>query len=364
MNADLSLEHIYFSYKNTPVINDFSLEVQQGSFTTLLGSSGCGKTTLLRLISGFLEPQKGLIKINDQVQNGILPNKRKIGMVFQDYALFPHLTVEQNLLYGLKLNSGKSQLFSKKVREQNLEQVHETAKNLDLLPFLKRYPSELSGGQQQRVALGRVLILQPKILLMDEPLSSLDTNLRIKVREELKSIQQKLKITTIYVTHDQEEALSLSDNIVIIDEGAIIEQGSPSELYYTPKKKFTANFIGQANFVKWNNNYLIRPEWLEVSAEPNPGEQVSAGGTIETEAKVAGGVNISRDNLATITNTIFLGDNLARITNTTFLGDITRLELLYNGQKLIADTKSLPTNDYKIGDTVAIKFLHKWKIEE
>jgi len=343
MNADLSLEHIYFSYKNTPVINDFSLEVQQGSFTTLLGSSGCGKTTLLRLISGFLEPQKGLIKINGQVQNGILPNKRKIGMVFQDYALFPHLTVEQNLLYGLKLNSGKSQLFSKKVREQNLEQVHETAKNLDLLPFLKRYPSELSGGQQQRVALGRVLILQPKILLMDEPLSSLDTNLRIKVREELKSIQQELKITTIYVTHDQEEALSLSDNIAIIDEGAIIEQGSPSELYYTPKKKFTANFIGQANFVKWNNNYLIRPEWLEVEA-------VSGADLVAGER--AGGKKSSAE------------ANLATITNTIFLGDITRLELLYNGQKLIADTKSLPTNDYKIGDTVAIKFLHKWKIQE
>lgn len=326
-NISLSLENISFSYKNTPVIKDFSLNVEEGSFTTLLGSSGCGKTTLLRLISGFLEPQEGLIKINGQIQNGVLPNKRKIGMVFQDYALFPHLTVEQNLLYGLKINSKKSIFSSKKIRQQNLELVGQTAKNLDLEELLKRYPAELSGGQQQRVALGRVLILQPKILLMDEPLSSLDTNLRIKVREELKNIQKELKITTIYVTHDQEEALSLSDNIAVLNDGKLIEEGSPEELYYRPKNKFTAGFIGQANFVSWNNTYLIRPEWIKISDE-------NAEST-----------------------------NRAEIQKATFLGDVTRLELIYNEQKLIADTKSLPGKTYNPGETVSIEFLHKWQIK-
>ena len=320
----LSLENISFSYKETPVIKDFSLNVEEGSFTTLLGSSGCGKTTLLRLISGFLEPREGLIKINGQIQNGVLPNKRKIGMVFQDYALFPHLTVEQNLLYGLKLNSRTK-------KEENLRLVHETAKNLSLEDLLKRYPAELSGGQQQRVALGRVLVLQPKILLMDEPLSSLDTNLRIKVREELKNIQKELKITTIYVTHDQEEALSLSDNIAVLNEGNLIEQGSPQELYYKPQNKFTAAFIGQANFVSWNNTYLIRPEWINVSKTSPSGRENS---------------------------------NTAKILSSSFLGDITRLELLYNEQKLIADTKSLPGNDFNPGDTVYLDFLHKWQIKD
>ena len=198
----LELQNISFSYKQTPVISNFNLNVEQGEFCTLLGSSGCGKTTILRLISGFLEPQTGTIKINGQIQNGILPNKRKIGMVFQDYALFPHLTVEENLLYGLKLQKD----FKKNLHLNN-QLVLQTAQSLGIENLLNRFPSELSGGQQQRVALGRSLVLQPQILLMDEPLSSLDTKLRIKVRDELKEIQQNLKITTIYVTHDQEEAV-------------------------------------------------------------------------------------------------------------------------------------------------------------
>ena len=193
----LKLENVKFAYKNTSVIEDFNLSVDEGSFTTLLGSSGCGKTTILRLISGFLNPDSGTIKINGEIQNNVLPNRRKVGMVFQDYALFPHLTVEQNLFYGLNLTRP-----SKEQKAQNEQIVKTTARNLDIESLMNRFPSELSGGQQQRVALGRALVLQPKILLMDEPLSSLDTNLRLKVREELKEIQQRLKITTVYVTHE------------------------------------------------------------------------------------------------------------------------------------------------------------------
>lgn len=256
----LKLENVKFSYKNSPVIDNFSLAVEEGSFTTLLGSSGCGKTTILRLISGFLNPQQGVIKINGEIQNGVLPNRRKVGMVFQDYALFPHLTVAQNLFYGLNLHKNSTEQKS-----QHEDIVQTTAKNLDIADLMERFPSELSGGQQQRVALARSLVLQPKILLMDEPLSSLDANLRLKVREELKEIQQRLKITTVYVTHDREEAFSLSDRIAVMDCGKIVQYDTPQNLYFKPEKRFTAEFSGSANFIqKDEKTYLVRPEWFAV----------------------------------------------------------------------------------------------------
>ncbi len=258
--AFLSIQNINFSYGKNEVIKNFSLEVEEGSFTTLLGSSGSGKTTLLSLLMGFLEPSGGNILIEDRSITGVLPNKRGMGFVFQDYALFPHLTVEQNLLYGLKRNGNK---------QENQELVLKTAGNLGIDSLLKRFPGELSGGQQQRVALGRALVLKPRVLLMDEPLSSLDTNLRQKVRGELKEIQQKLKITTVYVTHDQEEALSLSDKIAVMNNGKLVQYGSPFEIYFEPKDRFTASFIGRANFIE---NKLVRPEWikLEKNTESSP----------------------------------------------------------------------------------------------
>ena len=261
----LSINNVSFKYKNIPVIKNFSLDVEEGSFTTLLGSSGCGKTTLLRLISGFLEPDEGTISINGKVMNGVLPNKRKVGMVFQDYALFPHLTVEQNLGYGLKLS--KEPKYSK---EQIKKLVLESAESLGIQELLDRYPAELSGGQQQRVALGRALVLKPNLLLMDEPLSSLDTKLRIKVREELKEIQKNLGITTIYVTHDQEEALSLSNKIAVINQGTLVQYGTPMEVYFKPADKFVAELVGQSNFVTIRNKnieetFLVRPEWINLT---------------------------------------------------------------------------------------------------
>ena len=257
----LKLENVKFAYKNTSVIEDFNLSVDEGSFTTLLGSSGCGKTTILRLISGFLNPDSGTIKINGEIQNNVLPNRRKVGMVFQDYALFPHLTVEQNLFYGLNLTRP-----SKEQKAQNEQIVKTTARNLDIESLMNRFPSELSGGQQQRVALGRALVLQPKILLMDEPLSSLDTNLRLKVREELKEIQQRLKIPTVYVTHDREEAFSLSDKIAVMNNGKIVQYDTPENLYFEPKNRFAAEFSGAANFILQDGKtFLVRPDWLTVN---------------------------------------------------------------------------------------------------
>ena len=256
-SASLSLEHLSFSFGRTDAVKDISLEVRPGSFTTLLGPSGCGKTTLLRLISGFLTPDGGKVKINGVDQRNIPPDRRKVGMVFQDYALFPHLTVTQNLLYGLRIQ--------KKPKEQAFALIHQTARHLGIANLLERYPHELSGGQQQRVALGRALVLKPLILLMDEPLSSLDAKLRALVREELQDIQRDFGITTVYVTHDQEEALSLSDTIAVINHGRLQQTGSPQEVYFTPRNTFVADFVGRANFIeRGEKTKLIRPEWISL----------------------------------------------------------------------------------------------------
>ena len=321
----LKISNVSFSYKKgAKAINNFNLEVRKGSFTTLLGESGCGKTTILKLISGFLQPDVGLIEIDGVNQNRIEPDKRKIAFVFQNYALFPHLTVKNNILYGVK----------NKKNENNYKIFEDTVKSLNLDDLLNRYPHELSGGQQQRVALARSLVLNPKILLMDEPLSSLDTKLREKVRDELKEIQQKLKITTIYVTHDREEALSLSDNIAVIHEGKILQEGSPKELYFSPTNLYTADFIGHANFLKNNENtFLVRPQWFALSDD----EQQN--------------------------------DLCGKIEEITFLGDTTRLIIKLSGenffsceQNLIVDLPTIICDDLKKGNSIFLKILKKWKL--
>ena len=291
--ATLSLEHISFSFGKTAAVHDVSLEVAAGSFTTLLGPSGCGKTTLLRLISGFLTPDAGTIKINGVDQSGIAPDRRKVGMVFQDYALFPHLTVEKNLLYGLRIQ--------KKPDDEARALMHQTARLLGIAHLLERYPHELSGGQQQRVALGRALVLKPLVLLMDEPLSSLDAKLRALVRDELQDLQRDLGVTTMYVTHDQDEALSLSDCIAVINHGSLQQVGSPQDIYFSPRNAFVADFVGRANFIeRGGTTQMVRPEWLAFVAVGGDltGTVLSAsffGGSIRYRIQcdgVAGGVVI------------------------------------------------------------------------
>lgn len=326
----LNLQNITFSYKenNQPVINNFSLQVEKGSFTTLLGPSGCGKTTLLRLISGFLEVRSGIIELNGQNQKGIAPDKRKIGMVFQDYALFPHMNVKQNILYGLKNSKLK---ISKSECEEKVQNI---AKTLSLETLLDRYPNELSGGQQQRVALARALVLNPDVLLMDEPLSSLDTKLREKVRGELKQIQSQLGITTIYVTHDQEEALSLSDKIAVINEGKLLQFGSPRELYFKPQDSFTADFVGRANFIKIDeNDYIVRPEWFVLN-----------------KSKETGMVE------GTVKSISFLGDRTRFVILTDLIGK-NKIEM-----SITADLPTLETNFLEIGRFVSLNIENKWKL--
>lgn len=254
--ASLTFKNVSFSFGKNRAIRDFSLEVQKGSFTTLLGPSGCGKTTLLRLVSGFLAPDSGQILIDGEDQSLVPAEKRNVGMVFQDYALFPHLCVQDNLLYGLEIKFKRS-------KKENLAKIHKTARILGIANLLERFPHELSGGQQQRVALGRAIVLEPKLLLMDEPLSSLDTKLRSQVREELKEIQSQFKITTLYVTHDQEEALSLSDSIAVINHGKLQQAGTPRQIYYEPANEFVADAVGRANILVIDGKKMaVRPEWL------------------------------------------------------------------------------------------------------
>jgi iron(III) transport system ATP-binding protein len=222
-------------------VQDVNLEIQKGELVTLLGPSGCGKTTTLRMIAGFEFPTAGKIILDGQEINSLPPHEREMSMVFQSYALFPHLTVFENIAYGLNVQRLNKKTIAERV-QRVLELVH-------LEGYGDRAPGQLSGGQQQRVALARALIMEPKVLLMDEPLSNLDAKLREEMRTEIRRIQKELNITSVYVTHDQIEAMTLSDRIVVMNHGVIEQIGSPVEIYRFPNSRFVANFIGRANFV-------------------------------------------------------------------------------------------------------------------
>jgi ABC-type Fe3+/spermidine/putrescine transport system ATPase subunit len=227
---------------NPPAVDDVSLDVERASFTTFLGPSGCGKTTTLRMIAGFYEPDAGDIYLGDRRINDVPAHRRKTAMVFQDYALFPHMSVAENVAYGLKL-AGLA-------RAEIGKRVGDTLRYLGLVGLENRSPNQLSGGQQQRVALARALVMNPEVLLLDEPLSNLDAKLRVSIRNELVSIQKELKLTTIYVTHDQEEALAMSDWIAVMNGGKVIQYGAPWEIYYRPRTTFMADFVGAVNLVR------------------------------------------------------------------------------------------------------------------
>lgn len=252
--SNVSLRSLVKRFGETVAVDNVNLEIESGSFTTLLGPSGCGKTTSLRLISGFLEPDGGDILIGGRSLNGVPPDKRPTSIVFQDYAIFPHMTVFNNVAYGLR---------AQRVRRKEIDE--RVAATLDLLGMRgldDRYANQLSGGQQQRVALARSLVLQPEVLLMDEPLSNLDAKLRGSVSREFKELQRKVGITTIYVTHDQTEALSMSNKIAVMNNGQVEQWGSPFEIYYEPKSKFVADFIGKANFVPAVVEDVREDQWV------------------------------------------------------------------------------------------------------
>jgi spermidine/putrescine ABC transporter ATP-binding subunit len=239
-SACVRLSHVTRTFGDAVAVDDVSFEVQPGEFLTMLGPSGCGKTTLLRIIAGFIDPSAGDIYINDERITAIPAHKRHTGMVFQNYALFPHMTIFDNLAYGLRLR--------KLSREDIAVKVNQALELIRLEGYGDRYPRQLSGGQQQRVALARAIIINPDVLLLDEPLSNLDYKLRLTMRNEIRRIQRDTGITTVFVTHDQAEALTMSDRIVILSKGRIMQIGRPGEVYENPSNKFVADFIGEANF--------------------------------------------------------------------------------------------------------------------
>ena len=242
------LEHISKIYQDPKTgkefyaVKDTNLTIEPGSFVTLLGPSGCGKTTTLRMIAGFESPDEGEIFLGDEPINELTPNKRDTAMVFQSYALLPHYNVFDNVAYGLKLR--------KAPKDEIRERVMHILKLVELEGMESRMTNQLSGGQQQRVALARALVIEPSVLLFDEPLSNLDAKLRVSMRTEIRRIQQEVGITAIYVTHDQSEAMALSDKIIIMNKGFVAQRGTPQEIYYHPVDEFVADFIGEANFLK------------------------------------------------------------------------------------------------------------------
>src|SRR5438093_1531260 len=262
--ASVTLSAVRKSFGSTEVVHGVDIGVEDGEFCVLVGPSGCGKSTLLRMIAGLEEISGGRIAIGERVVNGVAPKERDIAMVFQNYALYPHMTVYDNMAFSLKL-AGES-------REETRVRVEEAAMILGLEEYLRRYPRQLSGGQRQRVAMGRAIVRKPEVFLFDEPLSNLDAKLRVAMRTEIKALHQRLKTTSVYVTHDQIEAMTMADKIVVMNSGRVEQTGSPLDLYDDPANLFVAGFIGSPamNFLPERRNGRdvlvgVRPEHLDIA---------------------------------------------------------------------------------------------------
>lgn len=269
-NSYLKVEGISKNFNQFTALNNVSFDIRKNEFVCLLGPSGCGKTTLLRIIAGLEEPNAGRVYVNGKDVTELPPAKRNFGIVFQSYALFPNLTALQNIEFGLKTRK-----YPKKaVKEKALEALN----LVDLLHVKDKYPAQLSGGMQQRVSLARAIALEPDFLLLDEPLSALDAKVREKLRYEIRAIQEKIGITTIMVTHDQEEALTMADRIVVMNHAQIMQAGTPQEVYHHPNQPFVANFIGSMNFLNSDTNQMmaIRPEHVQVTNDDGANAVIEA----------------------------------------------------------------------------------------
>lgn len=266
----LTIKNLTKRYGNFTAVHNIDLDLEKGEMVALLGGSGCGKTTILRMIAGFIQPNEGTVEIDGKVMNKIPSYKRNVGIFFQNYALFPHMTVFDNVAFSLKLKKMSKDDIKKK--------VDEILALVKLVGLSERYPRELSGGQQQRVALARALVMEPNVLLLDEPLSNLDAKLRVEMQVEIKRIQRQLGLTTIIVTHDQEEAVSLADRIIIMNAGNILQTGSPKYVFNHPATPFVADFMGFANFV---DGKITKSENGKLTLETSTGVSVSS---IDTES--------------------------------------------------------------------------------
>ena len=269
----LQLKNLYKKYQNNTVVNNFNIDVKKGELISILGPSGCGKTTTLRMIAGFIVPTSGEIFLSEEQITDYPPEIRPVSTVFQNYALFPHLTAYETIEYGLRYPLKVGKKLDKKEKKERTQKMINL---VNLKGLENRRIDQLSGGQQQRVALARSLVLEPKVLLLDEPLSNIDTKLRETVRNEIKKIQKELGITMIFVTHDQEEAMSISDRIIVMNEGNIEQIGTPREIYTFPETVFVAEFIGKANIMEINKkSFIIRPENVNISYNEKDNEKIN-----------------------------------------------------------------------------------------
>ena len=341
--AEVKFENITKKFNETVAVDNVSCNFEAGTLPTLLGPSGCGKTTSLRIIAGLERATEGKILIDNEDVTILPATDRDVSMVFQSYALFPHMSVIENVSYGLKMINVK--------KEEYTEKSIETLKLVNLEGYENRMPSELSGGQQQRVAVARAIVLKPKVLLFDEPLSNLDAKLRRQVREDIREIQQKLGVTTIYVTHDQEEALAISDKVIVMNNAVIAQEGSPKDLYNNPKNKFVANFIGDANVLsseienKEANSYKIKLAEMKINiiSEKNMTGNISV--AIRPEK-----ININKNKSENNIN--------AKVTNASFVGNSYQYILSTNIGKIYVISKDT-INTFKINDEVFLSFNEK-----
>lgn len=340
----LEIKNLQKSFDGIQVIKNINLTINDGEFVSFLGPSGCGKTTCLRMIAGFEHQDSGSILFNGKQLDGVPPYKRKLNTLFQNYALFPHLNVFENVAYGLRASGVKKSELKQRVTEA-LEMVRLTG-------FEERYPAQMSGGQRQRVAIARAIINRPPLLLLDEPLTALDAKLRIEMRQELRSLQKKLGITFIYVTHDQEEALVMSDRIVVMNGGVIEQFGTPSEIYYHPASKFVSSFIGETNIF---DAVITGKNGSEYSLTTEAGICVSAGDESFKEDEIIN-ISVRPDKI----KWSVLGDSqdgftmAGTVTDVIFCGNQTKIFVeLYNGGDLKMTrltTEKLP----QPGDEVSI----------
>jgi putative spermidine/putrescine transport system ATP-binding protein len=334
----LTLKNISKEYSGTTVVRDFNLEVEQGEFVAFLGPSGCGKTTTLRMVAGFETPTTGTITINGEDITNNAPNQRNVGMIFQAYALFPNMTVAQNIGFGLRIRKEADAAIKERVAEM-LALIHLENK-------ADSYPFQLSGGQQQRVALARALANHPQVLLLDEPLSALDAKIRVSLRSEIRAIQKKMGITAIFVTHDQEEALSISDRIVVMYEGRIEQVGSPFEVYNFPQTAFVANFVGTLNTASAE---VVDPVKGLLSMD---GVRIVSAENLQNRKKgdsVKFSIRPERFSFASEQKK----DNVLGciIENITFLGSVVRIQVKIGNTKFNMDTFNNPFLELpKIGD--------------
>ncbi|MDQ0390823.1 ABC transporter ATP-binding protein [Labrys monachus] len=344
--AFLEISTLKKSFGANQVVKHFDLKVERGEFITLLGPSGCGKTTVLRMVAGFEMPTSGSISMDGKDVTALAPNQRNVGMVFQAYALFPNMTIAENIGFGLKI--------AKRPASEIAARVKQMLDMIKLPQIADRYPFQLSGGQQQRVALARAIAVQPKILLLDEPLSALDAKIRVSLRDEIRVLQQQLGITTLFVTHDQEEALSMSDRIVVMSEGRMEQVGTPFEIYNFPKTRFVSSFVGTLNF--------LTGKVVDAAA----GRILVDGQEVITNRGLEGASNGDTRSLALRPEAVTLGQGgenrntlHGKIELVSFLGSIVRIRVRFDKNLVTLDTfNTSSAKPPQMGEEVTVSFGH------